>query len=76
MSLRSALEALSRRASKYCINLNNLVDRDDEFPSKHGSTAVVYKGTLRPEGIKAAIKTFRFDPSSDKLKARLVVLIS
>ena len=76
MTLRVVLEALSQRASKYCINLNDLVDRDDTFPSKHGSTAVVYQGTLRPEGIKVAIKTFHSDPSSDEsgFKARLVLL--
>ena len=76
MSLRVALEALSQRASKYCINLNGLVDRDDEFLSKHGSTAVVYQGTLRPEETKVAIKTLRSDPSSDlaDLKVRLLLL--
>ena len=65
MDLHTALETLSQRASRYCINLNGLVDREDGISPLRGSTAVVYRGTLRQGGIKVAIKTFHSDPSCD-----------
>ena len=72
MDLRSALETLSQRASRYCINLNGLVDREGGFSPLRGSTAVVYRGTLRLEGQQVAIKTFHSNPSCDvdRLKVR------
>lgn len=69
VDLGIVLEELSRRASRYCINLNKLVDRDERFTARHGSSALVYRGTLRPRGSKVAIKTFRLGPSNDAVPA-------
>ncbi|KAL4072439.1 kinase-like domain-containing protein [Scleroderma yunnanense] len=72
MNLGIALEDLSQRASRYCINLNELVDRDDTFPPLRGSSALVYRGTLRREGAKVAVKTFRSGPSGNEATLKLV----
>ena len=69
VDLGVVLEELSKRASRYCINLNKLVYRDKTFIARHGSSALVYRGTLRPGGSKVAIKTFRLGPSNDTVPA-------
>jgi len=50
------LEELAEQATEYCINLNELVDRDP-MASFRGGNALVYQGILRPRGTCVAVKT-------------------
>lgn len=40
----------AQRASEHGINLNGRVDRDESFRPLYGAHAIVYKGTINPEG--------------------------
>ncbi|KAI6011822.1 kinase-like domain-containing protein [Pisolithus marmoratus] len=53
------LQEFSERASRYTKNLDQWVDRDPTACFA-GGDAIVYRGTLRPEGTCVAVKTFRF----------------
>jgi len=57
------LRDLAKRASRYCIDLGDRVDRDITEVVRGGS-AFVYRGTLHPEGLAVAVKTFRFGHKS------------
>ena len=60
----SVLETLAERASRYSMNLDDRIERDvSKFVT--GGYAIVYQGTLRPQGAMVAIKTFRFGHKSD-----------
>ena len=60
------LEDLADQASQYCINLNELVDREPKARFR-GGNALVFQGTLRPRGARVAIKTIQ--GSLDDLQA-------
>jgi len=60
------LQRLAQRASEHGINLNDRVDRDESFRPLHGGHAIVYKGTINPEGTRVAVKSLRLSPSADK----------
>lgn len=67
MDATSSLERLAQRALRYCVNLDGSVDRH-EARVLCGGQARVYEGTLRPKGIKVAVKTIRFGaPESDAI---------
>ncbi|KAL4073702.1 kinase-like domain-containing protein [Scleroderma citrinum] len=65
LSPPSVLLELSQRATRYSINLNDWVDRDMTERPLRGCNAFVYQGTLRPEGLKVAVKTIRSGPPGD-----------
>ncbi|KAL4067215.1 kinase-like domain-containing protein [Scleroderma yunnanense] len=60
------LQQLAQRATERGVNLNHSVDRDDSFRPLYGGNAIVYKGTMRPEGKQVAVKSLRLSPSQDK----------
>ena len=60
------LQRLAQRASEHGINLNDHVDRDESFRPLQGGHAIVYKGTISPEGTRVAVKSLRLSPSADK----------
>ncbi|KAI6161241.1 kinase-like domain-containing protein [Pisolithus thermaeus] len=55
--LSSVLHELMGQASRYCINLNGCVRRNLGVSALRGSRAVIYQGTMIPDGTKVAIKT-------------------
>ncbi|KAI6000347.1 kinase-like domain-containing protein [Pisolithus orientalis] len=59
VELSPVLHKLSERASRYSINLNGRINRTLGRLPQRGSTAIVYQGTLIPDGTEVAIKTFR-----------------
>jgi len=66
------LEKLADQATEYCINLNELVDREQK-PRFRGGSALVFQGTLHPRGARVAIKTIQ--GPLDDLKTIKVTLI-
>ena len=67
MDATSSLERFAQRALRYCVNLDGLVDRH-EARVLRGGQARVYEGTLRPKGIKVAVKMIGFGlPESDAI---------
>ena len=62
----SVLKTLAERASQYSTNLDDRVERD-VLTFTTGGYAIVYQGTLQPQGTMVAIKTFRFGHRSDIL---------
>ncbi|KAG6331953.1 hypothetical protein ID866_7137 [Astraeus odoratus] len=60
-----ALEEMAKHAERYSISLNGRLDRDTSRRPQRGGFADVYPGTLRPEGVKVAIKTVRSDPPNE-----------
>ena len=73
MDLSAILKELSDRASRYSINLNGQIDLDLRKDPLHGGTALVYRGILRRDGAKIAVKTFRFGPAGDTDSLKVVV---
>ncbi|KAG6333274.1 hypothetical protein ID866_5816 [Astraeus odoratus] len=73
MQTRATLEHLAVTASTRGINLNDKVERDDVFRPLHGGSAIVYRGTLRPQMQRVAIKTIRLSPSGDKAAIQHIV---
>ena len=65
MDLSAILKMLSDRASRYSINLNGQIDLDLGKDPLYGGTALVYRGILRQDGAKIAVKTSRFGPPGD-----------
>ncbi|KAI5987895.1 kinase-like domain-containing protein [Pisolithus albus] len=65
MEAREILCEFSERASKYTINLNGRIRREQE-PYTRGGNAFVYHGTLSPWGTTVAIKTALGVPQADK----------
>lgn len=59
------LHDFTERAVRYCSNLGDNVDRASENPMFIGGNAIVYRGTLCPEGVAVAVKTVRFQGKSD-----------
>ena len=59
-------QRLAQRASEHGINLNDRVDRDESFRPLHGGHAIVYRGTIKPEGTWVAVKSLRLSPSANK----------
>lgn len=66
MSVQYAPEKLAKAALDLGVNLDTWVDRDITFRPRHGGTAVVYLGTLRPQATRVAIKCLRFYPHGDE----------
>ncbi|KIM54861.1 hypothetical protein SCLCIDRAFT_30817 [Scleroderma citrinum Foug A] len=66
MDIQPMLRDLAERASRYCTDLGDKVDRDITKIVRGGS-AFVYRGILRPEGVPVAVKTFHFGHKSDSL---------
>jgi hypothetical protein len=63
--LLETLEHISARAATSDIDLNVRVDRDEVFRPLHGGSAIVYLGTLRPQGRRVVVKSLRLSPSGD-----------
>ncbi|KAI6148891.1 hypothetical protein BKA82DRAFT_22651 [Pisolithus tinctorius] len=63
MERPSELQELADRASRYSIDLTNRISRNSGRVLPGGS-ALVYRGTLIPDGTEVAIKTFRCTRSS------------
>ena len=61
------LKEVDDTASEFGINLNDRVDRRDNFCPCHGGYTIVYNGTLRPDGEIIAIKSLRLSPLPDKV---------
>ena len=57
-------EKFAQRATRYCDNLDGFVDRHDGSVV-YGGHARVYEGTLRPKGIKVAVKTINLGVQND-----------
>ena len=66
METLSDFQRLTRRASDDGINLNDRVYRDESFSSLSGRNAIIYQGTMDPEGTRVAIKSLHLSPSADK----------
>ncbi|KAI6000342.1 kinase-like domain-containing protein [Pisolithus orientalis] len=64
MERPSELQELADRASRYSIDLTNRISRNSGRVLPGGS-ALVYRGTLIPDGTEVAIKTFRCTRSSE-----------
>ena len=64
MDIQLMLRDMAKRASRYCTDLGDKVDRDITKVVRGGS-AFVCCGTLHPEGIAVAVKTFHFGHKSD-----------
>lgn len=56
LKLDSILEEYAQRAYDFSINLDGRVERPSTCQSR-GGFALVYKGTLLPDGIEVAVKT-------------------
>ncbi|KAG6333051.1 hypothetical protein ID866_6040 [Astraeus odoratus] len=65
LNVSTALQELSQRAARYSINLDDRVDRDVTQRPLRGGNAFVYQGTLRPNGLKVAVKTIRSGPPEE-----------
>ncbi|KAG6333596.1 hypothetical protein ID866_5496 [Astraeus odoratus] len=62
----SALRELANRANRYSISLDGRVCHDPSSGGPlRGSTALVYRGILREDGTKVAIKVFHAGPPED-----------
>ena len=61
------LKEVDETASEYGINLNDRVDRREDFHPCHGGYTIVYSGILRPDGKIIAIKSLRLSPLPDKV---------
>ena len=59
-------QRLAQRASEHGINLDYRVDRDESFRPLYGNHAIVYKGTINPQGTRVAVKSLHLSPSADK----------
>lgn len=70
-----AFSKLSDQAAVHSINLNELIDRDESFSPLRGGTTVIYRGTVRAEGTRVAIKTIgpRGDVDSMKVKMSFIL---
>ncbi|KAI6013818.1 kinase-like domain-containing protein [Pisolithus marmoratus] len=70
LTLSLALDKLSQRASRYSIDLNSRISCTLGRNPLRGSTTSVSHGTLIPEGMEVAIKTFftTLSGSEDELK--------
>ncbi|KIM70601.1 hypothetical protein SCLCIDRAFT_1206733 [Scleroderma citrinum Foug A] len=66
-------QRLAQRALDHSINLNDRVDRDESFRSLHGGHAIVYKGTINPEGTQVAVKSLRLSPSANSAATNHIV---
>lgn len=53
------MQDFSEQASKYSMNLDGRIVRSYPRISFHGGSAIVYHGTLIPDGTEVAIKSFR-----------------
>lgn len=63
-NLQDPLRRFAERASRYAINLDGRVHRGARVVLG-GGNAIVYRGTLQPDGISIAIKTARGSPPVD-----------
>lgn len=59
---KSALKSLSEQAPRYTVVLNGRIDGDTTRRPLVGESADVYEGTLRPAGVKVAVKTIHAYP--------------
>ncbi|KAG6328431.1 hypothetical protein ID866_10658 [Astraeus odoratus] len=59
------LEQINTRAAISNIDLNDRVNRDETVPPRHGGSAIVYEGTLSPQGQRVVVKSLRLSPSGD-----------
>jgi len=53
------LERVAAELIKICANLDEQIDRHESLILFRGGDATVYKGTLRANGVKVAVKTKR-----------------
>jgi len=61
------LTHLSERATHFCINLDELVDRNTKVVPIRTRDAIVFQGILRSEGTRLEVKTIRAGlPAGDK----------
>lgn len=72
-NLQEVLQQYADLASPYAINLNTRVIRDPNGFTQRGGFAVVYAGTLRPDGNRVAIKTACGAPPSDEAAIRRIL---
>jgi len=77
MDTNSALKTLSRRATRYSLNLDGQVDLDKQKSVFHGKSALVYPGILRHNGVErqVAVKVFRSEPPGDLVTLKVMMLI-
>ena len=73
MDLSTTLKELASKASRYSINLDGQIDLDREMHPLRGGTAWVYRGTLRRDGAKVAVKSIHFGPSGDKESLKVIL---
>lgn len=75
MDTNSALKALSRRATRYSLNLDGQVDLNKQKSVFHGKSALVYPGILRHNGVErqVAVKVFRSGPPGDLVTLKRIL---
>ncbi|KAI6114183.1 kinase-like domain-containing protein [Pisolithus sp. B1] len=73
MSVQYVPEKLAQVALDCGVSLDNRIDRDSTFRPLHGGMAVVYRGTLDPQGTTVAIKCLRFYPHGDESNINRIV---
>ncbi|KAI6044496.1 kinase-like domain-containing protein [Pisolithus marmoratus] len=62
---QETLMQYAERASRYAINLQGRILKTNRV-NPHGGNAIVFQGTLQPDGTRVAIKTPRGGPPSDE----------
>ncbi|KAI6021992.1 kinase-like domain-containing protein [Pisolithus marmoratus] len=70
---RSELHELSKWAFRYTINLDGRVSHIAGGAALGGSHAIVYEGTLVPDGTKVAIKSLRSGPGKDPAALKRII---
>lgn len=72
-NLQEVLQKYADLASPYAINLNGRVFQDPSGLIQRGGYAVVYAGTLQPDGNRVAIKTACGAPPSDEAAIKRIL---
>jgi len=77
MDTNSALKALSRRATRYALNLDGQVYLDKQGVVFYGKSALVYPGILPHNGMerRVAVKVFRSGPPGELDTLKVMMLI-
>ncbi|KAI6044494.1 kinase-like domain-containing protein [Pisolithus marmoratus] len=73
ISPRETLGQYAERASRYAINLNGQVCKEDNGAALPGGNAIVYPGFLSPHGTRVAIKVPRSAPPNDERVIRRIL---
>ena len=71
--LGPALRDIAQLACQFSINLDGQVERHES--RFRGGFAVVYRGTLRPQGLVVAVKVVAGAPPSDKRAAQVYLAL-